>query len=49
MEYRIVWEDGSSARYSSLEKFLNAIHNEAPSEYEEGEFIVVIAKSNEVE
>ena len=42
MLYRIVWEDGSHAKYNDLEKFLDAIHNEAPGEDEQGEFSVLL-------
>lgn len=46
MEYKIVWQDGSSAKYSSLKKFLDAIHDEAIEAEDSGEFIVAIGIDN---
>lgn len=42
MVYRIVWADGSSAEYSSIKKFLDAIHDEALEAEDTGEFILTI-------
>ena len=41
MTYRIVWNDGSSAKYHDIEKFLDAIHDEV-LKCDKEEFIVLI-------